>query len=109
VREVEIALHAPPEPQEPPDAGPPHAEPGTIGASLRGDSEMPPTVVSLIPDGPAEKAGVELGDQISAVDGKSVTGVSEAVMRIRGAPGTPVQLAVQRAEEPLTFTIIRAP
>jgi hypothetical protein len=109
VREVEIALQpAPPPAPEPPDAGPPHAEPGTIGASLRGDSEMPPTVVSLIPDGPAEKAGVQLGDQISAVDGKPVTGVSDAVLRIRGAPGTPVQLALKRNGSPLGFTLLRA-
>jgi hypothetical protein len=109
VREVEIALQqAPDSPPEPPDAGPPRAEPGTIGASLRGDSEMPPTVISLIPDGPAEKAGVQLGDQISAVDGKPVTGVSDAVLRIRGAPGTPVQLALKRNGSPLGFTLLRA-
>jgi hypothetical protein len=108
-REVEIALQpAPPPPPEPPDAGPPRAEPGTIGASLRGDSEMPPTVISLIPDGPAERAGVQLGDQISAVDGKPVTGVSDAVLRIRGAPGTPVQLALKRNGSPLGFTLLRA-
>ena len=63
----------------------------------------------LIPDGPAEKAGVHLGDQVTSVDGKPVTGVSDAVSRIQGAPGTPVQIAIDRSGTALGFTITRAP
>jgi len=85
------------------------AQPGTVGMSLRGDSETRPTVMFLIPDGPAEKAGVHLGDQVTSVDGKPVTGVSDAVSRIQGAPGTPVQIAIDRSGTALGFTITRAP
>ena len=85
------------------------AQPGTIGVSLRGDSDTPPTVFSLVPGGPAEQAGVHLGDQVSAVDGKAVTGQSDAVSRIQGAPGTPVNIVFLRNGAPVAFTINRAP
>ncbi len=52
---------------------------------------------------------MHLGDQVKVVDGKPVTGVSDAVSRIQGAPGTPVQIAVDRGGSPLAFTITRAP
>ena len=85
------------------------ADPGTVGMQLRGDSETPVTVVFLIPDSPAEKAGVQLGDQIAAVDGKPVAGVADASQRIQGAPGSPVQLSLRRGGTALSVTILRAP
>jgi predicted metalloprotease with PDZ domain len=85
------------------------AQSGTIGASLRGDSDMPPTIMFLIPDGPAEKAGLHLGDQIALVDGAAVKGVSDATRRIQGPPGTPVQLGVVRSGVQQGFTVTRAP
>ena len=85
------------------------AQSGTVGLQLRGDSETAVTVVFLIPDGPAEKAGVQLGDQIAAVDGKPVASVADASARIRGAPGTPVQLALRRGGNALGVTLLRAP
>jgi hypothetical protein len=85
------------------------AQSGTIGASLRGDSDSPPTVVYLIADGPADRAGMQLGDQVVAVDGRAVSNVADATSRIRGAPGTPVQLALRRSGTAVSFTIQRAP
>lgn len=85
------------------------AQSGTVGMQLRGDSETPVTVVFLIPDGPAEKAGVQLGDQIAAVDGKPVAGVADASARIQGAPGAPVQLSLRRSGTALSVTVVRAP
>ena len=85
------------------------AQPGTIGISLRGDSETPPTVSYLIAGGPADRAGVHLGDQIAAVDGAAVTGVPDATSRIKGAPATPVQLTLQRSGQQSSVTIQRAP
>jgi hypothetical protein len=85
------------------------AQPGTIGATLRGDSEQPPTVTSLIPDGPAEKAGMRAGDQVAAVDGTAVKGVADATRRLGGAPGSAVLVTVQRGGAAQTLTITRAP
>jgi C-terminal processing protease CtpA/Prc len=84
-------------------------QPGSIGATLRADSGTAAMVVSLIPGGPAETAGVRLGDGIAAVDGKPVASVSEAVSRLQGAPGSAVQVTLQRSGVPLTVRITRAP
>lgn len=59
---------------------------------------------------PAEEAGIEPGDQILAVDGDSLEGMTttEAVQLIRGEQGTDVVLTIQRGEgSPSDVTITR--
>jgi carboxyl-terminal processing protease len=53
-------------------------------------------VASVLPDTPAQRAGIEEGDLITAVDGRSLTGVPAEVStaRIKGPPGTAVELRV---------------
>ena len=68
---------------------------------------------TLVPfeDSPAEKAGIRLGDALVAVDRRPVTGRSleELVELITGAPGSKVQLSVERAgeTEPLEIQVFR--
>ncbi|MBT5319830.1 MAG: S41 family peptidase [Chloroflexi bacterium] len=68
-------------------------------------------VVAPIPDTPAERAGIKSGDIIIAVDGEDTEGwsVIDAVNRIRGKGGTPVDLTIQRLGEldPIVVTIVR--
>lgn len=49
---------------------------------------------------PAARAGIETGDKIVAVDGESIAGVSstESSNRIKGPPGTSVEITVLDAE-----------
>jgi carboxyl-terminal processing protease len=56
-------------------------------------------VASVLPDTPAERADIEDGDLITAVDGRSIRGVPAEVStaRIKGPPGTPVELRVVSA------------
>lgn len=56
------------------------------------------TVTSLYKDQPADKAGLNIGDQIVAVDGENAKGKSMADFNliIRGYPGTVVDLTVKR-------------
>jgi carboxyl-terminal processing protease len=51
-------------------------------------------VADVLPDTPAERAGIEQGDVIVAVDGKSIAGVPSDVStaRIKGPKGTEVEL-----------------
>lgn len=58
---------------------------------------------------PAEQAGIEPGDQILAVDGESLEGMTttEAVQLIRGEKGTDVVLTIQRGGSPTDITITR--
>jgi len=82
-----------------------------IGAFVDTDSEFL-TIVSTIPNSPAEAAGLKPGDEVIAVDGDDMTGVDGnlVVRRVLGPAGTKVTLTIRRegAEDPLEFVIERA-
>ena len=51
----------------------------------------------IVPGGPAEKAGLEPGDVILAIDGEAVDGSSELIVAIRSrSPGDTITLTVRR-------------
>jgi len=68
-------------------------------------------VVSVVPGGPADKAGISAGDIIEFVEGQSTHELSLASVKARmmGEPGSRVDLAVIRARkiEPQKITVIR--
>src|SRR6266849_862481 len=68
-------------------------------------------VVSPIDDTPAAKAGILAGDIITQVDGAPIKGLtlSQAVEKMRGAPGTEVRLEIVRKDlaAPLNLTLTR--
>jgi carboxyl-terminal processing protease len=70
------------------------------------------TVVAPLPDTPAERAGVQTGDRIVALDGRSTEGwkQDQAVKELRGPAGTPAELAIRRAgvDQAITFKVTRA-
>ncbi len=70
------------------------------------------TVVAPLPETPAERAGVQTGDQIVEVDGKSTEGWKndQAVKSLRGEAGTKITIAVRRSgiADPITYTLTRA-
>jgi carboxyl-terminal processing protease len=68
-------------------------------------------VVSPIDDTPAAKAGILAGDVITQVDGTQIKGLtlSQAIEKMRGAPGTEVRLEIMRMDQaaPLNLTLTR--
>jgi len=70
------------------------------------------TVVAPLPDTPAERAGMQSGDQIVEVDGVSTEGwdSDRAVNTLRGEEGSDVHIKVRRAgvAAPIPFRITRA-
>src|SRR5436189_2483117 len=70
------------------------------------------TVVAPLPETPAERAGIQTGDQIIEVDGKSTEGWKndQAVKALRGEPGSKVAITVRRAgiNDPMKYRLTRA-
>jgi membrane-associated protease RseP (regulator of RpoE activity) len=69
-------------------------------------------VRQLVAGGPAQQAGMKVGDVITHIDGKQTRGSDFRQMverRLRGVAGTPVTIRVHRPGEPgsRTFTLIR--
>ncbi|WP_299028415.1 S41 family peptidase [uncultured Thermanaerothrix sp.] len=65
------------------------------------------TIISPMPNSPAEKAGLKAGDRIIAVDGEDMTGVDPSLVlrRVLGPAGTSVTLTIQREGEPTPFDV----
>ena len=70
-----------------------------------------PTIVSPLPDSPAERAGVLAGDVLIEVDGTPLAGLSlwEAIDLVRGPKGSIAKITMRRpgADEPILFEIER--
>ncbi len=68
-------------------------------------------VISPIDDTPAFKAGVKAGDIITALDGKTVQGLSlqDAVDMMRGAPNSKITLTIKRdgVDQPIELSMLR--
>jgi carboxyl-terminal processing protease len=68
-------------------------------------------VENVVPDGPADKAGIQQDDLITSIDGVTTKGltVQEASSKLRGKEGTLVTLGILREGSALTpITITRA-
>lgn len=80
-----------------------------IGAEI-GIKDEVLTIVTPLPESPAEQAGLLAGDKIVAIDQESSAGlnIDEAVSKIRGEKGTKVVLTVLREENDVAdITITR--
>lgn len=66
-------------------------------------------VTAAIPNTPAARAGLQAGDFIIRLDDEPVEGMTlaEAVARMRGEPGTPIELTIRRAQEEITVPLVR--
>jgi carboxyl-terminal processing protease len=76
-----------------------------IGTELKAvDSH--PVVASVLPNSPAEKAGIKPGDRILTIDGKSIDGLTlqQVANLLHGAAGSRVHLLVQRGDVKKTFS-----
>lgn len=73
-----------------------------IGVEVSGGGQDPITIVAVFPDTPASKGGLRAGDQIVAVDGKDVRGMTldQVTPLIRGPEGTTVAITVLRPTPP---------
>ncbi len=65
------------------------------------------TVISPMEGTPAWRAGLQAGDKIIKIDGKSTKGitVTQAVTKLRGEPGSQVTITIEREGEPKPFDV----
>jgi carboxyl-terminal processing protease len=89
-----------------------HGEFGGLGITIvdrRGEGGM--TIEATLPDTPAAQAGLQAEDRIVRIDGESTVNMTldEAVKRLRGPVGAPVDVDVERPSlaEPLRVTVVR--
>lgn len=77
-----------------------------IGALVDTNGELL-TITKPFPNSPAEKAGLQPGDQVIALDGEDVTSLlPEAVrQRVLGQEGTTVKLTIQRPGQDAPFDV----
>lgn len=82
-----------------------------VGMELRFDTvDTLPEVVRTFPGGPAEQAGVRVGDRILAIDGQASRGLRsvDVIKRLRGEPGTAVVVRIGRNGTAEELTLSRA-
>ena len=82
---------------------------GGLGIEVQADEGLV-RVVSPYDDTPASRAGIMPGDYLTAIDGKSIIGLSldEAVERMRGPLGTSLTVTIARVgAEPRDVTLTR--
>jgi len=70
------------------------------------------TVVAPLPETPAERAGIQTGDRIVQLDGRSTEGwkQDQAVKELRGPAGSPAELTIRRlgVDDSIKFKLTRA-
>ena len=81
-----------------------------IIVSTRTESDNKIVVDRVVPESPAEKAGLKVGDVLTEVDGTSVLplDLSDIANLIAGDEGTSVEISVLRDNKTLSFTVTRS-
>ncbi len=80
-----------------------------VGMELDEDQDGNIVVVAPLKGTPADKAGIESGDIIAAINGKSTQGLSpdDAVNVIRGPKGTTVDFTIVRGQKEIDIKVVR--
>jgi carboxyl-terminal processing protease len=83
---------------------------GGIGVTI-GMRDGNVTIVNLLEGFSAAKQGIEIGDRIIEIDGRTTKGSSLETVRqlVRGAPGTELKILIEREGEnkPIEFVLLR--
>ena len=79
------------------------------GIGLIGYLPQPLPVVGGLEDGPAQRAGIEVGDRIVRIDNQPIATWEQAVQAISARPGETVRVQVERNGATHNFEVMPAP
>jgi len=84
--------------------------PEAIGPNQMGSAGWEPKesnfpITELEPGMPAEKAGMQLGDEIVSVDGQPIAGLQAMIESLKRSKDKPIQIVVRRNGHLLSFTV----
>jgi regulator of sigma E protease len=68
-----------------------------------GEPFTPPTVSQLVQGGAAERAGIQVGDVITSIDGQPIERFEDVQRLVRLNPGTPITIVVRRSDQLVTL------
>lgn len=72
-----------------------------------GQAEGKPPLAGVMPDSPAERAGLKVGDRIAAADGKPVESVADVLRVVRPkVPGDRLKLTVNRGDRTIEVELV---
>lgn len=77
-----------------------------VGVPIPAYSHQPVQVAGVIPQSPAEKAGVEVGDRVVAIDGTKVSDWDGAFSNPSIVPGHELSVAVERSGTVVPLTVL---
>ncbi len=115
--EIAVTLGTWPEetPVAPPESGAVPGEEAILARHIRvagvtfADLDERWLVTAVTPDSPAEEAGLQVGDQVTAIDGHAPETYDSGVLATRAAQGAELPLTVERNGETLELTLALAP
>ncbi|HTP10400.1 MAG TPA: S41 family peptidase [Anaerolineae bacterium] len=78
-----------------------------IGAGVQLNKGRVLQIMKIYPDSPAEKAGLQVGDMVTEVDGQSIIGedLDVQVAKVRGPEGSTATFTIVREGEPKPFKV----
>jgi regulator of sigma E protease len=69
---------------------------------------VPAVLGRVLPDGPAERAGLKPGDEITAIDGAPVRNFHDVIARVAGRPGEPISVHYVRGGQQFDARVVVA-
>jgi putative serine protease PepD len=83
-----------------------HVSHAYLGVATSDASHSGAVVESVVPGGPAEKAGIAQGDVIRSIDGTAVSSADDVTGAISGhSPGDKITVGITRNGKSQTFTV----
>lgn len=67
-----------------------------FGIGIQARAHPPVIVTAVAPDSPAQRAGLQLGDEIAAIDGRSVASMADLAPPLSTVRGNPIVLTIRR-------------